>query len=92
MKRLEYSLEEVVLSTRPARKFSGWTRHHLDHGSLGGSVFEPEPWTFTEKVEWNLFMILSVGKVTLLNTEISLSPDDDSKESKRKPKFIKSIS
>lgn len=84
MKSLRYVLGEVVLGTQPAKKFSGWVRHHKDHGSLRGVLVEPTPSIFTESVEFDLFMILSVGKVNILGKEFGLSPEDDSKESKRK--------
>lgn len=84
---MKYDLGEVVFTDRPAKKFSGWVRHHNDQGSLRvNSVFELEPQGFTEIVELDLFMVLTVGTVTILNKEVPLSPDDDSrKESKRNP-------
>jgi len=83
---VRYSFTEFGLTLRPAKKFSGWVRHQNDQGSLRREPVlpEPHPSDFTDIVEFDLFMILSVGKVTLLNTSLSLSPDDDSKESKQK--------
>jgi len=79
MKGLEYDLNEVVLSTPAAIKYNGWTRHHKDHGSLRPASIVME--TYREQlrdVGTSLFIILSVGKVVLLGTELNLSPDDDS--------------
>jgi hypothetical protein len=81
--RMKYSLQEYSFIPGPTKKYSGWTRHHRDHGSLGKLHLEPLPTVFTEKVEIDLFMILTVGKVRMLGSVLGLSPDDDSKESKQ---------
>lgn len=82
---VRYSISEYEHTLRPAKKFSGWVRHQNDQGSLRRNSVLPDsaPAAISAFVEFDLFMILSVGKVTLLNTSISLSPDDDSKESKQ---------
>jgi hypothetical protein len=89
MHGMKYLLSEVIFTDRPAKKFSGWVRHHKDQGSLRvSSIFELEPQGFTEIVEIDLFKVLSVGTVTILNKEVPLSPDDDSrKESKRNSSY-----
>lgn len=80
MKRIRYFLQEVVLTDQPAKKFSGWVRHHNDQGSLRkSSIFELQSQGFTDIVEIDLFKVLSVGTVTILNLEVKLSPDDDFK-------------
>lgn len=85
MKGIRYEFCEFELAVKPAKKFSGWVRHQNDQGSLRvSSVFEIEPSIFTEKSEIDLFFILSVGTVTILNKEVSLSPEDDYRKSKRK--------
>jgi len=81
---MKYELCEFTFTVRPAEKFSGWVRHQNDQGSLRvSSVFELEPQGFTEIVEFDLFRILTVGSVTILNKEVFLSPDDDLTRSKR---------
>lgn len=85
MKRnMAYTLVEYTYSPLSTKKYSGWTRHHNDHGSLGRIILDPLPSEFTEKLEIDLFNILTVGEVKILNTVFSLSPDDVSKETKRK--------
>jgi len=80
---LRYRLCEFVHTDTPAKKFSGWVRHQNDQGSLRkSSVFEIEPVGFTEKLEIDLFSIITVGKLSILGKDILLSPDDDSKESR----------
>jgi len=81
-----FSLVEYTFSPLPTKKYSGWTRHHKDHGTLGRVLLEPMPSVFTETFEIDLFKVLSVGNVKILNTVFSLSPDDDSKESKQSKK------
>jgi hypothetical protein len=85
---LKYSLQEYNFRPGPTKKYSGWTRHHRDHGSLGKFHLEPIPTEFTEKLEIDLFMILTVGRVEMLGSVLGLSPDEDSKESKRTKKYV----
>jgi hypothetical protein len=80
MHNMRFDLGEVVLTVQSAKKFSGWVRHHNDQGALRvSSIFELDSQGFTEIVEFDLYKVLSVGSVTILNKEVLLSPDDDFK-------------
>lgn len=75
--RFFFMFEEISL--RKTMKFSGYTKHHKDHGSLGPEkeFYLPELLDPYENVsEEILFLYLSVGKISLLGREV-FYPDED---------------
>jgi hypothetical protein len=80
MKQIKYFLQEKEFRVPPTKKFSGWIRHHRDHGSLRGEQFVPEPQAIVIGEEIDLFSILSVGKIFLAGAEVTLSPMIDPKK------------
>jgi len=73
LKRIRYEFCEFERAVTPAKKFSGWVRHQNDQGSLRMNKFELfETEAFTEVIEFDLFIVLSVGTVRILGKDLSL--------------------
>lgn len=75
-----FKFEEI--SVRKVKKFSGYTKHHKDKGSLGperefyfSEILDP----YENVSEEKLFYYLSVGKYTLLGREVGPYPDENQK-------------
>lgn len=87
-----FFIEETV-SLRRTPKFSGYTKHHKDKGSLGtrrddyvSEILEPIR-DVSEK-ETVIFRFLSIGEISFFDGEAILSPDELQVERNRK-KIIK---
>jgi hypothetical protein len=79
--RVNYSFLEEVINLRKTKKFSGYTKHHKDKGSLGlereyylSEIFDP----YENVSEETLLSYLTVGEFTLFQGSVRL-PDEDSK-------------
>jgi len=75
----------------PTPKFSGYTRHHKDKGSLRSRSEDPlELFTFEEKVDrfefW--FHLLSVGEVRSTIRNVYLFPEESSKKKRNRHAII----
>jgi len=82
-------LQEFYFSPTP--KFSGYTRHHKDKGSLRSSSEDPlELFTYEEKVDkfefW--FHLLSVGEVRSTIRNVYLFPEESSKKKRNRHVII----
>lgn len=82
--RINFFFMEETVSLRRVPKFSGYTKHHKDKGSLGpereialSEVLEPIV-DVSEELFW---IYLTVGKISLFGGEYSF-PDDDSNKSR----------
>lgn len=89
--RVNFFLKEEEINLRKTPKFSGYTKHHRDKGSLGlerefylSEILEP----FENIDEEVLFQYLTVGSFSLFGGEI-LYPEDGPKSPKRKSKMNK---
>lgn len=76
-----FFMEETVNLRRPT-KFSGYTKHHNDKGSLGSEreyylseILEPDV-NVSDEIVWEF---LTVGKFSLFGGDAVLFPDEDQK-------------
>jgi hypothetical protein len=79
--RINFFFKEETVSLRKVPKYSGYAKHHNDHGSLGiereinlSEVFEP----FMDVSEEVLFSYLIVGEIPLFQGGCVV-PDEDQK-------------
>jgi hypothetical protein len=81
MKQIKYFLQEKELRESPAKKFSGWTRHHHDHGTLGQErLYGPEFNAGYVSEEIDLFTLLTVGEIRIAGATVALSPMTEPKK------------
>lgn len=81
MKQIKFFLQEKELRVPPTKKYSGWTRHHNDHGSLGlDRLCGPEINMDYISEEIDLYFLLSVGKIFVAGAAVTLSPMIDPKK------------
>jgi hypothetical protein len=87
MKGLFLLLELQQFHFAKTPKFSGYTRHHKDHGSLGTEQFPDEMFSYNEKVDESerLFQVLSVGEFTTAIGTVYILPDDETKKFRNGP-------
>jgi hypothetical protein len=84
--RVQFTFMFEVISLRKTAKFSGYTKHHKDKGSLGlgrefyfSEILDP----YENVSEETLLSYLSVGSFTLLGGVVHF-PDEGPKRPKRK--------
>jgi hypothetical protein len=83
-----FFIEETV-SLRRGPKYSGYTRHHKDHGSLAPErddyVSEIlEPIRDVSEIEEIIFRFLSIGEISFFDKEVIFSPDESKRGRNRK--------
>jgi len=79
--RVNFFLYEEAVNLRRVPKFSGYTKHHKDKGSLGpekeeilSEILDPDV-NISDEIHWNF---LSVGNISLFGGEYGL-PDESQK-------------